>query len=434
MKTARSALLVSFFSCILPAAARADATDLFGLDARAKGMANAVVSLATDWSAAAHNPAGAASASKISVGAGYSYSHASFNINGRDAELMEIRGTSLGVTLPFKLPRNLVLAFGIAAYLPDQFLARVQMIPAYEPRYVLLDNRPHRAVISPVVALKMLRYLSIGVGATILSDATGEITLNVGVKGGTKVGETSLDVSLPTRAAPYVGILFGPIAGFSFGAVYRGAIDLRTSFDIVANVDVAGIVTGDAVLTMRAANYFTPQKVVAGLSYTWAERVFVGASLQWTNWSAFRKGIPELRIMVDLGINPPMLEARFPLDNFSDILTMRTGGEYRLRLKDDQKLAFRLGYMFEPSPTPAQVGMTGLLHNDRHAVTMGLGYCIGRISKIFPYALSVDLAFQYHRLVPRSDERNLAWVSPGGGKIRYDGHLFHLALTGGLEF
>lgn len=428
------AWVVGLFLALVPHVASADPTDTFGLDARSQGMANAVVALSRDWSSSTHNPAGGAMAKGIGVGVGYSYFHAGATINGRDAKILDMRGLSLGVVAPFRIYKDIRGAFGLTAYLPDHYVVRVQMTPAYEPRFVLLDNRPNRIVVTPTLSLRVWKYLSLGVGATLLADATGDgVFFDVGVKGGTKVGEAALDVTLPIRAAPVAGIQFGPIGGFSAGIAYRGELDLRLALDILANVDVAGIVTGDAVITMRAINYYTPRKLTAGVAYSWRDALTVAASVTWYGWSGYEGGLPELRILVDLGLTPPMLQTSFPPDNFHDTLSVALGGEYILEMDRGHQVGFRMGYRMEPSPVPAQVGYSALLDNDRHAITAGLGYKMDKIAKVFPYRLKLDLAFQYHYLVERKDERTLRWSSPQG-EVAYAGHLFGLSLSASVEF
>jgi len=418
-----------------PASAQADPTELFGLDARTMGMANAGAALGGSWASATHNPAAAALAPRIELGVGYGYGHAWMTVNHHDGGLMDMRGIAFGLVAPFALPKGLRLSFAMTAYIPDQFLARVQLIPAYEPRFVRLDNSPNRISVTPVVALKVWRLLSLGIGAAVLADAAGTgVRFDVGVKGGTKVGEAAVDVDLPTKVTPIAGVFFGPIGGFSVGIVYRGELDLRLALDILANVDVSGVVTGDTVIDMRAVNYFTPQKLTAGLAYNWRDCIIAAATLTWRDWSAFRSGTADVRLFMDLGLSPPMLQTEMPADNFQDTLSVRVGCEYRHPLDHGRGLAFRVGYGFEPSPVPAQIGLSALLDNDRHIVTAGFGVNLGRISQIVPWVVGIDVAVQYHHMINRVDERALRWGGLGGGGLLYGGDMLHVALSGTVGF
>ncbi len=426
----RRILGLAIFAVLLALPARrasADPTDLFGFGPKAMATAGASAPVLTDWSSAAANAAGPARAGRVDLGLGYVYGHAFARVNGRDAGLMDVRGIALGLAAPIRLPKGLVLGVGLAAYVPDQFLVRVQLIPSYEPRFVMLDNRPHRLVVTPVVALKVWRALSLGLGATILGDAAGRgVRFSVGTLGGGKSGEANLDVDLPMRVAPVAGILFGPLGGFSVGIAYQGELDLRLALDIVADVNVAGVVTGDTVIAMRAVNYFTPHRVSVTAAYRWWG-LQAAATLVYKAWSRFSAGIPDLRITMDLGLAPPFWRTVLPPDNFHDTIYVRLGGRWTFDLGRGRSLSLSAGYGFEPTPVPAQVGVSALLDNDRHVVGMGLAYEMGRLSKTVPWTLGVELAVQYHHLVERRDSRSLEWGGLGG--LVYGGDLVFAGLA-----
>src|SRR4051812_15477300 len=118
--------------CILPSLAHANALDEFGFGARSAGMAGAQTGDAKGFAAAYHNPAGAARSSDVEAALGYGYGAIALDINGRSAGVTTPRGTSLGLTIPIPLG-PLQAAFAIALYLPDQFIARIQLVPASEP-------------------------------------------------------------------------------------------------------------------------------------------------------------------------------------------------------------------------------------------------------------------------------------------------------------
>jgi long-subunit fatty acid transport protein len=417
------------------APARADVSDLLGMDARTRGMGMATLTLCEDYTAAACNPAAGAMASGISVGLGYSFSKANLTINGSPSEVLDIRGVPLGFNAPFSLGKSVRAAVSLMAYLPDQFLARVQLVPAYEPRFVLLDNRPHRVVVNMSLSLRPWKWLSVGLGATLLADAAGNgITFNVGVKGGKKVGETAIDLVLPIKLAPLVGLLVKPLPWLRFGAFYRGAIDLGVALDIVANVDVAGIVTGDAIITLRAVNYYTPHRLEVGMSVDPHPRFTLAAGVALEMWSLYSGGVPDVRILVDLGLNPPMAQAFWPPDNFQNVISPRLGAEYRHDFaKGRYRLAARAGYVYAPTPVPAQVGLPSLVDNNRHVLAAGLGFRVARVAGWYPYPVSLDLGFQYHVLAERSTVRNLL-SDPMAGGLRSAGSLISLAASVKLEY
>jgi len=415
--------------------ARADVSDLMGMDARARGMGMATLTLCEDYTAAVCNPAAGAMATRISVGVGYSYSLANLKLNGAVNEVLDIRGVPVGFNAPFALGKKVRAAVSLMAYLPDQFLARVQLVPAYEPRFVLLDNRPHRVVMNLALSVRPWRWLSVGLGATLLANAAGNgITFNVGVKGGKKVGETAIDLVLPIKIAPLAGLLVKPLPWLRFGVFYRGAIDLGVALDIVANVDVAGIVTGDAIITLRAVNYYTPHRVEVGVSVDPHPRFTLAAGVAYEMWSLYTGGVPDVRILVDLGLNPPMVQAFWPPDNFGDVVSPRVGAEYRHDFaKKRYRFSARAGYVYAPTPVPAQVGLPSLVDNHRHVLAAGVGFRVGRVARWYPYAVTLDLGFQYHLLAERRTVRNLL-SDPMAGGLRSNGSLISLAASVKLEY
>ena len=85
-------------------------------------------------------------------------------IDGRDANVTPPRGTSIGLALPAHFG-PVTAAFGLAVYMPDQFIARIQLVPATEPHFVLLDNNLQHVVAQPVVAFRFGDKVAIGAGA-----------------------------------------------------------------------------------------------------------------------------------------------------------------------------------------------------------------------------------------------------------------------------
>jgi long-chain fatty acid transport protein len=250
--------------CALCGRAGADAFDTFGFGARAAAMAGAATAVARGAAAAHGNPAGIVLGDFAEVTLGWGYGRMALSLNGRPADTLDVHGLDLGVALPFRL-FDVPWAFGVALYLPDQFVARLQLIPATEPHFVLLDNDQQRLVAEPAISVRPLPWLAIGVGLSLFTDVTGNgIQFDVGVSQNGPMGEGALDVNLPSRIAPYVGVMVMPTDSVRFGATYRSALDLALRLGVVANVDVADVVTGDAIIDIRAINFYTPRRLTFG--------------------------------------------------------------------------------------------------------------------------------------------------------------------------
>jgi long-subunit fatty acid transport protein len=402
--------------------ADAEALDTFGFGARSAALAGAVAGGAIGYSAVPVNPGGLAFQDDIQGAVGWGYGVPALRLNGADAGVTAAHGTSIGLSIPIHF-RSVTASFGVALYMPDQFVARIQLVPSTEPHFQLLDNALQRLVVTPVVSLRPLSWLSLGLGVTAFADAAGHgITFDVGIVGGDKVGKAALDVSLPTRVAPIAGVMVRPHRRLMLGAAYRGEIDLRLSLDILANVDIAGAITGDTLISLRAINFFTPQRVSLGGSIDLGQGVTLFGELDWVNWSAYH-ALPDLRILVQLGISPPLLQARFPDPPFGDQWIPRLGVELRRSVHPRVGIAARVGYAFERSPVPNQSGLTSFADNDRHIVAAGVGVELERLIAILPKPLSFDVSLQLHELVPRTDEKAAPFVGQG---FTSSGYLLHV--------
>jgi long-subunit fatty acid transport protein len=224
-----------------------------------------------------------------------------------------------------------------------------------------------------------------------------------------------------------VGFTVLPRPWLRLGAAYRGAIDLGLKLDILANVDLAGAITGDTLITLRAVNFYTPHKVALGAAVEVRPELTLTAELDWVNWGAFGGAVPDLRVLVALGISPPLVEALFPAARFNDIWVPRVGAELRHDFSPRVGFAVRLGYAYERSPVPAQRGLTSFADNDRHVVALGAGIELRRLIPILPRPLRLDVAAQVHALEPRATLKDPR-VFPGQG-FSSGGAIVHLAAT-----
>ena len=428
MTRAASVLLVAIALLVAATAvARANALDTFGFSARAEGLAGAQAADARGYAAAHHNPAGVAMSTDIEAALGYGGAVMGLRIDGADAQVSSVRGISVGLAIPLKV-RSWNFALGVALYLPDQFVARVQLVPATEPHFVLLDNNLHHLVVTAVLSVRPARWLSLGAGATVLADAAGSgLRFDVGVVGGEKVGSADLDVSLPIRAAPVLGLMIVPHRAVRMGLAWRGELDLGLSLDILANVNIAGAITGDTLIALRALNFYTPHKVSLGLAADLTRDLTITAELDWLGWSHFTGALPDLRVLVALGISPPLVESLFPKPHFDDVWVPRLGAELRRDLHPNVGLALRLGYAFERSPVPPQIGLTSFADNDRHVLAVGAGVELHDLISILPKPLRIDLALQLHELASRTTVKDrTTFVGQG---FSSGGYLLHFAAT-----
>ncbi|MBE7452899.1 MAG: outer membrane protein transport protein [Kofleriaceae bacterium] len=418
----------------LAAAARpaaADPLDEFGFGSAAAATAGARTATATGPEAAHHNPGGVALGDGPALLVGWGYGAMRLRINGRDARVLDAHGTALGLAVPVALDRDWTLGLGLALYLPDQFLARVQLIPQSEPHFILLDNDPHRAVFEPVAALAYRGRLGLGVGASILADArSNKILFDVGVVGGEKVGQAELDVELPVRLAPLIGVWARPHDRVRAGLTYRGQLSLDLSLDILADVQIAGVVTGDVLVSLRASNYFTPARVGGGLAVEVLPDLTLAADLTWNRWSAYPPAA-DLAVLIALDIAPPLVSTEVPPAAFTDTVDGKLGVEYRRRgARTD--VTVRAGGAWRPSPVPPQIGLTSWADGDRVILTAGAGVTLADWAPVLTRPIDLDLGLQWHQVAHRLTRKHVE-THPGQA-FSSGGNLLHAGLSATVRF
>jgi Outer membrane protein transport protein (OMPP1/FadL/TodX) len=413
------------------APAAADPLDDFGFGGQAAALAGARTATAVGPEAAHYNPAGVALGDRPALLAGWTYDAMRLRIDGADAEVLDAHGTSLGLAVPVPLG-DWTVGGALGLYLPDQFLARVQLIPATEPHFVLLDNDPHRAVVEPVVAVAYKGKLAFGAGASIFADAASkQIVFDVGVVAGEKVGEAALDIALPVRVAPLVGVWARPHPKVRLGATFRGELSLDLRLDILANVQVAGVVTGDALVSIRAANYFTPARATVGAAVDVLPDVTVSGDVTWQQWSAFGTGLPDLRVLVALDITPPLVSTENPPAAFTDTVGARLGAEWRGGGRRT-RWALRGGWAYLPSPVPPQTGLTSFADGDRQLFTAGAGVTLADWAPILTRPIDVDLALGWQHVAHRLTTKDIT-VFPGEA-FSSGGDLLTASLSTTIQF
>lgn len=407
--------------------ASADPLDDFGFGAAAAAQAGARTSTAQGAEATHANPAGVALGTDPEVLIGWGYGAMGLEIDGGNADVLDPHGTSLGLAVPIDLGNGWTIGGGIALYLPDQFLARVQLIPATEPHFVLLDNDPHRIVAEPVGAISYQGKIAFGGGASILADAESKsIVFDVGVVAGEKVGEAQLDIDLPIRKAPILGIWAQPHPRVRTAAVYRGELSLDLNLDILANVQIAGVVTGDALVSIRAQNYFTPSRVTGSAAVDVTPDLTLAADVTWSQWSHYAAGVADLQVLVALDITPPLVSTDVPPPEFTDTVSGRIGAEYRHAPAGARThWAARAGWGYLPSPVPEQTGLTSFADGDRMLVTLGGGITLADWGPYLTKPVSFDLGLQWqhvaHRLTRKDVDQFPGEAFSSGGDIIHAG-------------
>jgi long-chain fatty acid transport protein len=210
------------------------------------------------------------------------------------------------------------------------------------------------------------------------------------------------------------------------GAAWRGEVDLGLKLDILANVNIASVITGDTYITLRAINFYTPHKVSLGAAVDVWRGLTLSGEVDWLRWSGFTSALPDLRVLVELGISPSLVEALFPPTSFRDVWTPRFGAELHGDLHPRVGGAVRVGYAFEPSPVPPQLGLTSFADGDRHVIAVGGGLELRKLP-VLHNPLRLEVSLQLHELVGETTVKDPR-VFPGQS-FSTGGWFLHLGAT-----
>ncbi len=431
-------LLTVLLLCMAwPLGAFATPQDLFGLDPEGRGTAGAsLVTHPSGWAAAMHNPAALGGVQHMELGWTYSYGYFGLlQVNAQNAGVLDYRGTDVGMSVPVRrFWKGLPFPVGVGAslHLPDQFVVRMQAIPASEPRFILLDNYPHRLETVMSLGIEPWSFLQVGLGMQIMVHLQGDdMRLGIGARAGRKFGEMMVDTTIPYGMVPQGGLIlrgtFLPevLRTLKLGLFWREPFILRANMNIVADVDITGVVSGDTILFLKMIDHFTPRKLSLGASWSLPEILDLYAGLDFMQWSSFAGGIAQFRMRLDFGINPPLIEAHHPPDNFRDIWVPRAG----FTLHTGQ-VSLSGGYAFVPTPVPMQEGLATLMDNDRHVFALGLNIAINKGFSLWPHDMKVHAGMQYHKLVERTEFKTGNFFPP----VVHGGALLHFALGFTTEF
>ncbi len=238
-------------------------------------------------------------------------------------------------------------------------------------------------VVNPTIAFKVNDILSVGVGidwmygkATIEQTPWNPALVPVAQNGNV------FDLKLKGDGDAWgynFGLLLKPTENLRIGANYRSPFTLRFKDGDVtlSNINpgvapaLAGLTStkGSAILSM-------PATFALGSSYT-IGKLTVNADADWTFWHSYSS------LPIDFQDNRPVLPDSNSPKNWKDVVALRLGAEYRVT----DPLALRAGFVYDPTPVPAETMGPELPDATRLNYMVGAGYKVG------PW--TIDGAFMY---------------------------------------
>jgi long-chain fatty acid transport protein len=203
---------------------------------------------------------------------------------------------------------------------------------------------------------------------------------------------------------------FKILDNLSFGVNYRSRIrhNIKGDFDLEGNVlgvRQSADVPASAKLTL-------PQSVVFGFNWDVTDKLRLGNSVTWTEWSS----------LDSVNFKIPGYGYSLPL-KWNDVWRLGFGGEYDVL----DWLTLRAGYFWDMDPSAKYHGTTMLPPGDRHIFGIGLGWKVAR-------NLRLDVGYNFILMEESSRDIRLTTMSGGVEKHRLEttnalSHLVSISLA-----
>ncbi|HPQ69918.1 MAG TPA: outer membrane protein transport protein [bacterium] len=243
---------------LAPLPAAGNPMDSYGFGARAVGMGGAYTGLADDFSAIYYNVAGLSQIQQNSFSFGFMMAKPFLDLDlhpmdgatrqdarnlheleKRQVNVDDVNGYNFGVAIPL----NKYFHLGVGIYLPEGLVIRLRPHDSHIPTFIMHENRSQRIVSHVGASVLLLPGLSIGGGASILSDSKGTFTFplhannrNLSLNPEQESQEpldvdATLNLDFPLTATPFAGIMWRPKEWLRFGASYRDSFSWNVTID-----------------------------------------------------------------------------------------------------------------------------------------------------------------------------------------------------------
>lgn len=439
-----AAVAVAVVVATTDSVAVANPIDMFGFGARGPAMGRAQTAATIDMGAHYYNPAVLATFDELRFDLGYQLAQPRLTLNGRDSGVNRSRGLLTGISVPGRIGPVRV-AFGGGLFLPDDQVSRTRTLPSGQPRFVVYDNRPQRLFLAANVAVQLTDAIYLGAGVGYMSGTTGGVVLagRIDTQRATRSElALAIDVDLKTVRYPQAGIFVHALSWLDIGATYRGGfvLDVDLAVRIEGDVGVAGgpFVVEDGFIDVqsRFRDLFQPAQVVVGTQARLTDRLLVAFDLEWQQWSTFDNPASVIDIALDLRDLNDLVHVpeapRLPAPQFHDILVPHLGAEWIAARRSQVTWRLRGGYVFEPTPTPAQSGAMNFVDSDKHTVSAGVGAELRGLTSIVPRPIDVDLYAAYTTMTDRIVRK----ISPADrvGDYRAGGSIWQVGLASRWRF
>ena len=410
-------------------------------------MANTGTAFADDYSGVYYNPAALILAEHPAFGFGFTYSNPSLQIEAppeikeKISRIKNLTGFPIGFVLPFSGRLQGRVSLGLGLLLTGD-LNRTYFVSGYAPKtnypqFVQVDQRIYRTAVNLGIAIKPIRFLSLGLGVHLIPNSPGMMYIKLdsaNYSGSGAPPEAYLNFNWKYHLSPIAGLLLDLPPKWKIGLTFRDEVDTLLDIPVDTVITLMGI-DERLKIPLKAHMNYTPRQLALGASFQALSSLKTALDLTWIAWSRFPSPSGEMQVEEVQGIPLPLEEIqknlpRNPDPDFHDTLVPALSAEWSLR-KD---LQIRGGYSFIPTPVYDQSSRaTNFLDSNRHLLTIGMGVSFTDPFGIFPRPVGLDFHLQEHifqnRKTIKSDPDNPGY--PGyktGGSILNGGISFRMEL------
>lgn len=356
----------------MSAQTKANPLEEFGFGDRGVGIAGSMGASDDALSSAAYNPASSVYASRPALGLGYTFATPDLTFNGTEAASPDSHGMTGALVLPWQMHRDWKASLAGALYVPLNGLTEIRLRPATEPQLVMWESRNHRIVSQGVVGFGYRGVMAFGLGLSVFGNISGQgLDLNVNTLPGRTQANADLQIDVPWRVAPILGLIVQPVPQLRLGLRFMDEIALDANIYAESFVRVPGTsIEGDTIVRARGLDFFVPRSVALAANVDlddWS----LSAQLSWHQWSRVSRVASEVDLRIELGIDIDAINFVAPDPNWHDTWIARFGIEHHILAGQGRSVDLRWGYAYIPTPVPDQTGVTSFADADRHVLAAG---------------------------------------------------------------
>jgi long-chain fatty acid transport protein len=371
---------------------------------RATGMGSTGVASMRDASSIYYNPAGILGVNKLDIQLGDSLilGHLGFTpqVTGVEQTQDPMSPPPHGYVV-YKITDQ--LAAGVGVFTP--FGANSKWPEDFVGRQIARESQVATFDINPTVAYAPLSWLRLGVGFQAVYgtlDARRQIVVPPPSPAAGASGEVALSTStwgLGYNAGVQADLLPGML---TLGAHFRSRVlmFLEGDADFSGFPDPVAPSFQDQPVLLDVE---LPASLGLGVAFTPMKKLLLAADVNWVQWSSVQQLLFEFQTTPAL--NQPSVK------NWEDRWNFHVGGEYMVT----DALAVRAGFVYDPTPSPANTLAPDLPDADRIRVSLGAGYAFS--------AFKVDAGYQFVSLM-----ENESTFPPLPGTYKGSAHVIGLTL------